>query len=60
MTGTPVALSVRWVAAGNQDMRGNRAEHRELPFEDRRGADYRGAVVASAATPRLAAGQYCC
>ena len=53
-------LSVRRVSADNQDMRGNRAEHRELPFEDRRRADHQRALVAAAEPPRLAAGKYCC
>jgi hypothetical protein len=56
----PGGLSVRRLAADNQDMRGNRAEHRELPFGNRRGADCRDAVVAPAATSPLATGQYCC
>lgn len=56
----PGGLSVRRVSADNQDMRGNRAEHRELPFEDRRRADRQRALVAAAETPRLAAGKYGC
>jgi hypothetical protein len=56
----PGGLFVRRVAADNQDMRGNRAEHRELPAEDRRGADGQSALVASAETPRPGASHYCC
>jgi hypothetical protein len=51
---------MRWIATDDQDMRGNRAEHRELPAENRRGTDGQRAFIASAETPSAAAGQDCC
>jgi hypothetical protein len=56
----PRGLSLRWNATDNKDMRGNRAKHRELPAENRRGTDRQRALVASAETPGAAAGQDCC
>ena len=56
----PGSLPMRWIATDNQDMRGNRAEHRELPAENRRGTDGQRAFIASAETPSAAAGQDCC
>lgn len=56
----PGGLSLRQIAADNKDMRGNRAKHRELPAENRRGTDRQRAFVASAEAPSAAAGQNCC
>jgi hypothetical protein len=56
----PSGLSLRWIATDNKDMRGNRAKHRELPAQDRRGTDRQRAFVPSAETPSAAAGQDCC
>jgi hypothetical protein len=56
----PGRLSMRWIATDHQDMRGNRAKHRELPAENRRGTDRQRAFVASAETPGAPAGQDCC
>jgi hypothetical protein len=56
----PGGLSLRWIATDNKDMRGNRAKHGELPAKNRRGPDLQRALVASAETPRAAAGQDCC
>jgi hypothetical protein len=56
----PGGLSLRWIATDNKDMRGNRAKHRELPAEDRRGTDRQRALLASAETPSAAAGQDGC
>ena len=56
----PGSLSLRWLATDNQDMRGNRAKHGELPAENRRWTDRQRAFIASAKTPSAAAGQDCC
>jgi hypothetical protein len=56
----PGGLSLRWIAADNKDMRGNRAKHRELPAQNRRGTDRQRAFIASAEAPSAAAGQNCC
>lgn len=56
----PGGLSLRWIAADNKDMRGNRAKHRELPAENGRGTDRQRAFITSAETPSAAAGQNCC
>ena len=56
----PGGLSLRWIATDNKDMRGNRAKHRELPVQNRRGTDRQRALVPSAETPSAAAGQDGC
>ena len=54
-TGTPARSAT--LAADNQDVRREIAEHRELAVENRRRADREPALVDTAHPPRLTAGE---